>query len=75
VKEAARFARHYLANETIVMDGVNTPSFTVYREKITPRRAPQVGEYVLSQAGRLQPADDYLAVFKQGGIVLARRMK
>lgn len=75
VKEAARFARHYLADSTIVMDGVNMPSFTTYREAITPRRAPQVGEYVFTKAGHLQPAENYVVVFKQGGIVLAKQVK
>lgn len=74
VKEAARFARHYITDSTIVMDGVNMPSFTVYREAITPRRAPQVGEYVFSKAGHLQPADAYRVVFEQGGLVLAKRL-
>jgi 4-amino-4-deoxy-L-arabinose transferase-like glycosyltransferase len=81
VKEAARFARHYLSADgqrlgsTLVMDGVNMPSFTVYREALTPRRSPEVGEYVFSQLGALQPEENYIVVFKQGGIVLARRMR
>lgn len=74
VKETARFARHYITGSTVVMDGVNMPSFSVYREAITPRRAPQPGEYVFSKAGHLQPAEDYTVVFKQGGLVLARRI-
>jgi hypothetical protein len=57
------------------MDGVNMPSFTVYREALTPRRSPEVGEYVFSKAGALQPVENYMVVFKQGGIVLARRMR
>ena len=75
VKEAARFARHYLADSTVVMDGLDMPSFTVYREAITPRRAPQVGEYLFTEVGNLQPADAWMTVFKQGGIVLAKRVK
>jgi len=75
VKEAARFARHYLTDSTIVMDGINMPSFTVYREAITPHRAPQVGEYVFTEVGSLQPAEEYQTVFKQGGVMLAKRVK
>lgn len=74
VKEAARFARHYLVDSVIVMDGLNMPSFTVYRERVTPLRAPQVGEYVFTKAGSL-PAENYQTVFKQGGIMLAKRLK
>lgn len=75
VKEAARFARHYLGDATIVMQRANMPSFTTYREQITPQRAPTVGEYVFSKAGALQPTTDYLPVFQQGGIVIAKRVK
>ncbi len=75
VKEAARFARHYLTDSVIVMDGVNMPSFSVYREAITPHRAPVGGEYVFSKAEYLQPPEDYAIVFKQGGLVLAKRLK
>lgn len=75
VKEAARFARHYLADSVIVMDGVNMPSFTTYREVVTPHRAPVIGEYVFTKADYLQPADDYMVVFKQGGLVLAKKVK
>lgn len=73
VKEAARFARHYLTDSVIVMDGVNMPSFTTYREAITPRRAPVVGEYVFSKVDYLQPAAAYRVVFEQGGLVLAKK--
>ncbi len=74
VKDAARFARHHITGSTIVMDGINMPSFTVYREAITPKRAPQPGEYVFSKDGYLQPIEEYVVVFKQGGLVLAKRI-
>ena len=74
VKEAARFARHYLTDSVVVMDGLNMPSFTVYREQITPQRPPQVGEYVFTQTGSL-PLGEYQTVFKQGGVMLAKRVK
>ena len=80
VKNAAHFAQQHLTatpdriGATIVMDGVNMPSFTTYREAITPRRAPEVGEYVFSKADHLQPADAYVVVFKQGGLVLAKKV-
>lgn len=75
VKEAARFARHQLVDSVIVMDGVNMPSFTTYRQAITPRRAPEIGEYVFSKADYLQPPEQYWVVFKQGGLVLAKKVK
>lgn len=75
VKDAARFANRYLTGSTIVMDGVNMPSFTVYREAVTPRRMPAAGEYVFSKEGHLQPAEDYTVVFQRGGLVLAKRVK
>ncbi|MBJ6611932.1 MAG: glycosyltransferase family 39 protein [Candidatus Thiothrix moscowensis] len=75
VKEAARFARHYLNDSVVVMDGLNMPSFTTYRERVTPQRPPQVGEYVFTERGSLQPAEDYQTVFRQGGVMLAKRVK
>ncbi len=74
VKQAGYFARQHLFDSTIVMHQLAMPSFTVYREKITPQREPAVGEYVFTQAGRLQPAENYYVVFQKGGVVLARRM-
>lgn len=74
VKEAARFARHYLTDATVVMDALNMPSFTVYREAITPARAPQPGEYVFTTVEALQPAEAFVTVFRQGGLVLAKRV-
>ena len=74
VKEAARFARHYLTDASIVMDGINMPSFTVYREAITPHRPPQMGEYVFTQTGGIHPTANYQVVFKQGGVMLAKRV-
>ncbi|EIJ35565.1 ArnT family glycosyltransferase [Thiothrix nivea] len=74
VQDLARAARQ-MTGSTIVMDGVNMPSFTVYRQALTPRRAPEIGEYVFSKEGHLQPAENYMTVFKQGGLILARRMR
>ncbi len=72
VKNAARFAYQHLDNATIVMDGLNMPSFSVYREKITPRRPARLGEYVFTAADQLSAA--YQPVFQQGGIVIAKRI-
>lgn len=74
VQDLARAARQ-MTGSTIVMDGVNMPSFTVYRQALTPRRAPEIGEYVFSKEGYLQPAENYMTVSKQGGLILARRMR
>jgi hypothetical protein len=81
VKNAAHFAQQHLSatpqrlGSTIVMDGVNMPSFTTYREAVTPHRAPEVGEYVFSKVEHLQPPEHYVVVFNQGGLVLARKVK
>ena len=81
MKNAAHFAQQHLSatpdriGATIVMDGVNMPSFTTYREAVTPRRAPEVGEYVFTKVDYLQPAESYIVVFQQGGLVLAKKVK
>lgn len=74
VKEAARFAREHLSNATVVMHRVNMPSFTTYRQAITPQREPQPGEYAFSRQGELLPATAYTIVFEQGGIMIAKRL-
>jgi hypothetical protein len=33
-----------------------------------------VGEYVFTKADYLQPVENYLVVFKQGGLVLAKKV-
>ncbi len=73
VKQAAAYAKHYLPNATIVMHGIAMPSFTVYRGKVTPQRAPAVGEYVFTDADYVRQLPDAKVVFEQGGLVIAQR--
>jgi 4-amino-4-deoxy-L-arabinose transferase-like glycosyltransferase len=72
VKTAAMLARQY--NETVVMWRINMPSFTVYREKVTPRRDPQPGELVFTRIDALDDLGAHELIYKQGGIVLARKL-
>ncbi|MEN9502495.1 MAG: hypothetical protein RI964_1780 [Pseudomonadota bacterium] len=83
VKAAAQFAQQHLENATIVMDGIDMPSFTVYRQHITPHRPPQRGEYVFTNleylvadpaANPAQPQPSFTVVFQQGGLALAQRI-
>lgn len=47
--------------ETIVAYRMHMPSFSVYREKITPLRAPMTGELVLTRVDRVKGLDAKLA--------------
>ena len=89
VKAAAQFAQQHLANAQIVMDSIDMPSFTVYRQHVTPRRPPKRGEYVFTDLNYLQSAHSkphsetsstttqpqFQVVFQQGGVVIAQRMQ
>lgn len=72
VKNAGQFVRQHLGNASVVMDGLNMPSFSVYRGTVTPHRPAQLGEYVFTAADQLSTA--YQPVFQQGGIVIAKRI-
>jgi 4-amino-4-deoxy-L-arabinose transferase-like glycosyltransferase len=72
VKAAAQLARQY--DETIVMWRVNMPSFTVYREKVTPRRDPQPGEIVFTRIDALPDLGAHEVIYNNGGIVLAKKL-
>ncbi len=70
VREAALLARQL--DLPVVMAGANLPSFTVYRQAVTPRRDPLPGEVVLTRVHKLDrwPQGDIL--FNEGGIALVR---
>ncbi len=72
VKTAAKLAGQY--DETIVMWRLNMPSFTVYREHITPRRDPQPGELVFTRIDALSDLGAHEVIYQEGGIVLARKL-
>ncbi len=72
VREAALTAR--ALDAPVVMTGLNMPSFTVYREAITPRRAPEPGEIAFTRVDRVDALGAHEVVFQRGGIILARRL-
>ncbi|MCG8382274.1 MAG: glycosyltransferase family 39 protein [Gammaproteobacteria bacterium] len=71
VKAAAAQAKSL--NETVIMWGINMPSFTVYSEQITPRRFPESGELVFTRADKLKQLGAHSPLFTHGGIILTRK--
>ncbi|KPK39183.1 MAG: hypothetical protein AMJ69_06400 [Gammaproteobacteria bacterium SG8_47] len=70
IKRAGLMAR--TLQEPVVMWGLDMPSFTVYRQVVTPERAPQPGEVVVTRINRVERLGPHEILFNQGGIVLAR---
>jgi 4-amino-4-deoxy-L-arabinose transferase-like glycosyltransferase len=76
VKEAAAVARQL--GEPVVAYRVNLPSFSVYREAVTPRRPPQAGDLVFTRVDRVErllaavPGVPSEVVYRRGGVVLIR---
>jgi 4-amino-4-deoxy-L-arabinose transferase-like glycosyltransferase len=70
VREAALLAR---ANGyAVVMWRVNLPSFSVYAQRVTPRRRPQPGEVVLTKTKHLDELPAHDVLMSRNGIALAR---
>lgn len=79
VREAAAIVgQPHLAGRPVVSWGLNQPSFSVYRQAITPSRLPQAGELVLTRSDRLAALQAQLAplavqeIYRRGFIALAR---
>lgn len=70
VKEAAYVARE--RPEPVVMWHIDVPSFSVYREQVTPRRKPQPGELVLTKQQYLAELAVAETLYLKNGLVLAR---
>jgi 4-amino-4-deoxy-L-arabinose transferase-like glycosyltransferase len=70
VREAAAVARKLDA--PLVMWGINTPSFSVYVQRVVPRREPRPGEVVLTKSHRLERLGDYTLLYDRQGVALAR---
>jgi hypothetical protein len=71
VKRAAIVAR--TVPEPVSTWNFDAPSFSVYREAITPSHAPAPGEVALTRIDRL-PADVPVDVlFRERGVVLVKR--
>lgn len=69
VKEAAHLAREQDLN--VVMWRINVPSFSVYRQGITPRiQTPQAGQTILTKKQHLQKLGLHELHYSKGGLVL-----
>jgi len=71
VQHAALVAAHL--PDAAVQWEIAAPSFSVYRQQVTPSRPPQAGELAITRTDRLDPkvAVDFLYV--EGGVALVRR--
>jgi hypothetical protein len=69
IKQAGTIAANY--NEPAVIWRLNTPSFSIYSNKITPRRKPVTGELVLTKSHYLDELPDREILFEKNGIALA----
>jgi 4-amino-4-deoxy-L-arabinose transferase-like glycosyltransferase len=74
VREAARMAQGF--DRPVVAYRISMPSFSVYRDAITPRRAPQAGDLVFTRLDHLSGLSEgrsdlrLTVVYRRGGIVL-----
>ena len=69
IKQAAAIARTY--DTPVVIWRLTMPSFSVYRQAVTPARAPQPGEIALTRIDRI-PETGYETLFTRGGVTLIR---
>jgi 4-amino-4-deoxy-L-arabinose transferase-like glycosyltransferase len=69
VREAGRFARNL---PDVVQWNSNWPSFSVYREAVTPSRRPQPGEVVLTRVDRADELPPHDVLFARREVLLAR---
>jgi hypothetical protein len=70
IKEAATLARQQGLKP--VRWKLNTPSFSVYTEKVMQSRRPRPGEVVLTKQKYLQDLAEYQVLYQRGGVVLAK---
>ncbi|NMG42786.1 glycosyltransferase family 39 protein [Aromatoleum toluvorans] len=70
VKEAGLLARKM--GEPVVAWRYYAPSFSVYRQAVTPGRAPEAGELAITRADRL-PASGVDVLYRKGGVALVRK--
>ena len=73
VKDAGLLARKL--GGPAVMWGINMPSFSVYRQAVTPRQPPKPGDLVFIRADhldRLAKLGKYKVLYDHGGVALAR---
>ncbi len=70
VKEAALLARE-LGGPAVRLR-FDAPSFSLYRQAVTPSRPAQPGELVITRVDRV-PATGHEELYRKGGVVLLRR--
>jgi hypothetical protein len=71
VKEAALLARE-IGAPTVRLRFETTPSFSLYRQAVTPSRPAQPGELVITRIDRVPPGG-HEELYRKGGVVLLRR--
>lgn len=73
IKEAALLAKDKGWN--VKMIGINTPSFMVYYEGITPKtKSLQAGDVFLTKSTRLEQLPEHEILYEKNGIVLGRTL-
>jgi len=71
-REAGLFMRQ-MPDQAVVSWRLNMPSFSVYSNRIVPRRRPEPGEVVFTSPPYLSDLDGVGEIlFKKGGVILAR---
>ena len=73
IKEAAALARQ--EGLTPVRWKLNTPSFSVYTERVMESRRPLPGEVVLTKYKYLRDLAEYQLLYQRGGVVLAKVLR
>jgi len=56
----------------VIMYGINTPSFSVYSESITPKAKPKKGDIVLTKINKLKKIKAYKILYSKNGIYLIK---
>ncbi|HEC19800.1 MAG TPA: glycosyltransferase family 39 protein [Gammaproteobacteria bacterium] len=70
IKEAAALAKRN--KFTVVRWHLNTPSFSVYTQRVTETRRPRAGEVVLTKNKFLPELGEVEVLYLKGGVVMAR---
>lgn len=73
IREAALIARD--RPDTVVMWGLDTPSFIVYSGRLVDKREPRAGDTVLTKSKRLASLPAHEVLFQKHGIALIRLRK
>ena len=70
IKEAALYAKKH--NLHVMLYHFTKPSFLVYREELSPKKEPQVGDYILTQKHNLAKFKKYSVQYTKNGLYLIR---